>query len=801
MKKKEKMAAAEDATEENKTEENKTEENKTEDTETEPAETDLIKAASPADPDADREAHLSMLRDFVRRPDFVPMRLKDIAGLLNVPKESRGELQKLLRELVREGILVSDTPGQGCYSRSDWYQVTGVFSGSRRGYGFVTVPGDKNDIFIPPDQTLGALNKDTVLVKLDPYSGAADGSRREGKVIRIVAAGQESVVGTFFRKRSGIGYVTPDDQKMNTEILIPRNEQKDLQSGSKVVVKLIRRGPGLAPEGEITEALGHFTDPASDVPSVLKSYGLSEEYPPEAVSEGDFLAKTFAGMAASGKLAEGAVPMAPDGALWEKPAGSRLDLTSWQMVTIDGEDAKDLDDAVSVSRYEDGYRLGVHIADVSDYVREGMALDAEARERGTSIYLVDRVLPMLPKALSNGICSLNAGEDRLALSCIIDLNGNGDVIDHRITETLICVSRRMSYNGVWDILQGNPSAAGEQTELLPMFPLMEELAEKLRAKRKARGAVNFDFPESRITVDEKGTPLTVEAYDRNPATRIIEDFMLLANETVAEEYAWAELPFVYRSHEAPDEEKMRAFAVLIGNFGFSLHVKHDREIRPKELQQLLGRVIGSPAEDMISRLLLRSMKRARYTTTPDGHFALAAKYYCHFTSPIRRYPDLQIHRIIKENLHGKLSAERIAHYDAVLPETAAHSSDRERVADDAEREVEKLKKVEYMQNYVGKTFPGVVSGVANRGMFVTLENTVEGFVPVEEMSDDYYVCDAANYQLIGERTRRVYKLGQRLNVRVDAVDKLQRTVAFSPVREKEVKQGAKGKGKHQADCE
>ena len=431
----------------------------------------------------------------------------------------------------------------------------------------------------------------------------------------------------------------------------------------------------------------------------------------------------------------------------------------------------------------------MHIADVANYVQENSALDREALERGTSVYLVDRVIPMLPHTLSNGMCSLNAGEDRLALSCIMTVDPSGDVIAHEIAETVIHVDRRMSYTSVKKILTDHDEAEIlEYKELVPMFERMQELSGILRARRKKRGSIDFDFPETKMILDENGKPIDIKPYDRNVATKIIEDFMLLANETVAEDYYWQELPFVYRTHEAPDEEKIRTLATFINNFGYSMHIGVN-EIRPKEIQKLLTKVEDTPEEAMISRLALRSMKQAKYTAENDGHFGLAANYYTHFTSPIRRYPDLQIHRIIKDNLRGRMNESKIEHYQSILPEVAKRSSEMERRADEAERETIKLKKVEYMQAHIGEEFDGVISGITKWGMYVELPNTIEGLVHVTNMTDDHYEYNEERYEMIGMHTRKVYKLGEALRVQVLDADRLMRTIDF-----KIVNQGGAGDG-------
>ena len=456
----------------------------------------------------------------------------------------------------------------------------------------------------------------------------------------------------------------------------------------------------------------------------------------------------------------------------------RMDLRDWLMVTIDGDDAKDLDDAVSLFTDGENYVLGVHIADVSNYVQEHSALDVEALKRGTSVYLVDRVIPMLPHALSNGICSLNEKQDRLTLSCIMTINKKGEVIDHKIAETVIKTNHRMTYTNVKKILVDNDEALIEKyQDVVPMFKMMEELASILRQRRMKRGSIDFDFPETKVILDENGTPTDIKPYDRNVATKIIEDFMLIANETVAEDMFWQEMPFVYRTHDNPDSEKIHKLSTFINNFGYVIHMGMD-EIHPKELQKLLTKIEGTQEEALISRLTLRSMKQARYTTTCTGHFGLATNYYCHFTSPIRRYPDLQIHRIIKENLRGRMNEKRIEHYNSILPEVAKHSSEMERRADEAERETVKLKKVEFMEQHLGEEYEGVISGVMEWGFFVELPNTVEGLVRVTELKDDFYQFYEDSYELVGEVTNRRYKLGQRVNVIVSATDKILRTIDF-----------------------
>ena len=509
------------------------------------------------------------------------------------------------------------------------------------------------------------------------------------------------------------------------------------------------------PEGAVIEILGPMDDPATDVTSIIRAYGIEQEFPKSVMKEAQSVPQEIS----------------------EQPGGKRVDFRNLLTVTIDGEDARDLDDAITLSKKDEKYYLGVHIADVAHYVKEDSPLDKEALERATSVYLADRVIPMLPRELSNGICSLNAGTDRLAMSCMMTFDVNGNVLDHTITESVICVDERMSYTGVKAILEGQEHPEGEREDIRALCFLMKEAAAILKEKRRKRGAIDFDFPESKIIVDDKGYPIDIHPYERNVATDIIEDFMLLANETVAEDYFWQEIPFLYRTHETPDSDKIKKLDTFIHNFGY--YMKTGREnFHPKEIQKLLFSLEGEPEEPLISRLALRSMKQAKYTTLNVGHFGLSTQYYTHFTSPIRRYPDLQIHRIIKENIHGKLNQKRLEHYEAILPSVAQQSSTMERRAQDAEREVDKLKKVEYMQQYLGEAFTGVISGVTSWGFFVELDNTIEGMVSINSLLDDFYVFNEESYKLTGEHTGRIFTLGQKVEIVVRSADKMERTIDF-----------------------
>lgn len=702
--------------------------------------------------DAKYEQRKKMIYDFMCDDMYVPMKIKELAIVLGVKKDQRPQLEQILNDLMMEGRIVCSKRGK--FSKSEEKKITGTFQAHPKGFGFVSVEGEKEDIFIPESETNGAMHMDTVEISVSP---AVTGRRREGKVLHVLERGMKQVVCTY-QLNKNFGFAVPDNPKFGSDIFIPLERSKGAVNGHKVVVEITQYGKkGKNPEGKVVEILGHINDPGVDILSIVRAYGLPVEFDPKVMTQVEHVAKPVS----------------------EADMAGRKDLRDWQMVTIDGEDAKDLDDAVSLTMDHENYILGVHIADVSNYVQEHSALDTEALKRGTSVYLVDRVIPMLPHALSNGICSLNQGEERLALSCIMTVNPKGEIIDHTITESVICVNRRMTYTNVKKILADHdPEVMAEYEPLVPMFEKMAELAAILRKKRMKRGSIDFDFPETKVILDKNGNPVDIRPYDRNVATKLIEDFMLAANETVAAEYYWRELPFVYRTHEQPDSEKIQKLSTFINNFGYSLHIGSD-EVHPKELQKLLEKIDGTSEEPLISRLTLRSMKQARYTVENTGHFGLAADCYCHFTSPIRRYPDLQIHRIIKDSLRGRLGEKRIGHYTQILPEVAKHASEMERRADEAERETIKLKKVQYMEKHIGETFAGVISGVAEYGFFVELENTVEGLVRVTSLTDDFYQYYEEAYELVGEATNRRFKLGQQVRVTVDNCDRIMRTIDFT----------------------
>lgn len=700
------------------------------------------------------EKRKNLICELVNDKFYVPMKEKELAAFMQVRPEEREELKTILNELLMEGRLQISKRGK--YSKGEeGGGLVGTFISHPKGFGFVEIEGRSEDLYIPESGVNGAFHQDQVQVELLKGQG---GRRQEARIVKILSHGLTKVVGTYQKSKS-FGFVIPDLEKISTDIYIPAEGSKGAVTGHKVVVELTDYGDDKhKPEGRITEILGHVNDPGVDILSIVKGYDLPVEFEEKLLNQAERVGKPVS----------------------EADMAGRRDLRSRQMVTIDGEDAKDLDDAVSLTREGENYCLGVHIADVSNYVQENSALDREALNRGTSVYLVDRVIPMLPHTLSNGICSLNQGEDRLALSCLMKVNKKGEVVSYEIAETVICVDRRMSYTAVRKILEErDPELIQEYEELVPMFQDMQELAAILRKKRRQRGSIDFDFPESKIILDQKGNPVSIEPYERNVATDLIEDFMLLANETVAQHFYWMEVPFLYRTHETPDTEKIEKLATFIHNFGYHIKIKtSDHEVHPKEIQKLLASIEGTEEEALIARLALRSMKQAKYSVECTGHFGLACACYCHFTSPIRRYPDLQIHRIIKEQLRGRLMEKRIDHYKEILPEVARQTSRLERRADEAERETDKLKKAQYMKHHIGETLEGIISGITAWGIYVELPNTVEGMIHVARLTGDYYYYKEETFEMVGRDTGRCFKLGQRLKVFVDSVDMVSKSVDF-----------------------
>ena len=724
---------------------------------------------------------------------YKPLKQKELAFLLQVQPEDREAFRELLAELVKEGKVLLTKRGK-YQSLSDVTKI-GMYTGNPKGFGFVTVEGEDEDYFIPENASSGALHGDKVMIRIVK---SPTGRRKEAEVVRIMEHGNSQVVG-YYQKNKNYGFVIPDNQKICQDIFISKKHTMGAMTGHKVVVQITDFGDGKkSPEGKVIEILGHVNDPGTDILSIVKAFNLPVEFPEEVMQSLDLI---------------------PDEVKPEETK-DRMDIRDWKTVTIDGEDAKDLDDAITLTKGDDGYQLGVHIADVTHYVKEHAPLDKEALKRGTSVYLVDRVIPMLPHKLSNGICSLNAGTDRLALSCIMDIDLQGKVVGHNIAETVIHVDRRMSYHqvdgilrataikdhGIYDDIDYNrisdvslddvevclndgtrvrgKQILEEYQDELEFFQNMYELSKILRERRMERGSIDFDFPETKISLTEDGEPVEIGPYDRNPAHKIIEDFMLMANETIAEDYFWQDIPFEYRVHGAPDEEKVEKLQALIKGFGYYFKSSNDT-VHPKEFQKLLKKIEGSPEEGFISRMTLRAMQQARYSTECSGHFGLATKYYCHFTSPIRRYPDLQIHRIIKENLHGRLTEKRLSHYSGILPVVAESNSKNERRAQEAEREVEKLKKAQYMSRHIGEEYDGIISGVTGYGVYVELDNTVEGMVRISSIPDDFYIYREESMSIVGKDSGKTYTMGQKVRIKVVHVDKLLKTIDFEFALEEE----------------
>lgn len=693
---------------------------------------------------------------YMESEGYVPIKRRDMRAMLSVPQEDREKFESLINELIAEGRVFETKKGK-LASPKDLQMATGTFIGHARGFGFVTPDAGGEDIFIPASETMGAMQKDRVLYKM--LHKAEKGKKADGVIVRILERGQQRIVGTFEAGSKGYGFVVADDKKIAKDIFISRENTKGAVTGHKVVVEITDYGEDRRnPEGKVIEILGHINDPGVDILSVIRRYELAVEFPEEVYAEIEHLGTEVA----------------------EADKKGREDLRDLLTITIDGADAKDLDDAVSLKRLGNGnFELGVHIADVSHYVRENTALDKEAYARGTSVYLVDRVIPMLPHKLSNGICSLNPHVDRLALSCLMELNGRGEVVSHRILESVINSDYRMTYTAVREILEdGTPALLEQYAEILPMLEDMEELRQILGEKRRKRGSVNFDLPESKIILDENGKPIDIKPYEKSIATNMIEEFMLVCNETIAENSFWQEMPFMYRSHQEPDEDKLEKMEQFLRGFGYYLR-KKDGEIHPRELQKVLQKAEETDEERIITRMVLRSMMQARYTAENGGHFGLAAKYYCHFTSPIRRYPDLEIHRMIKKMLHGELDEKASAYYRRKMPDWAKHCSKQERVAEDAERDTDALKKVEFMEDKVGQIYEGIISGVTNWGIYVELPNTIEGMVALSQMDDDYYEFDEKKMLVFGKRTKKSYRLGDKVVVSVAKVDRMMGTIDFA----------------------
>ncbi|MGI6736517.1 MAG: ribonuclease R [Anaerovoracaceae bacterium] len=635
-------------------------------------------------------------------------------------------------------------------------QVTGIMDVNRRGYGFVRVEDRTEDIFVPRRRMAGAMNGDLVEVSMEgapPRSGA----REEGRVTRILERKTREIVGTYHSSRRD-GLVLPVDRRRGVEVFVPRRDSSGAASGDHVVVEVTRYPDGRhGAEGRVTQILSRSGEPGGDIRALARQYDLSDRFP---------------------ERVRAAAEAMPQQVRAEDRRGRR-DLREEHIFTIDGRDARDFDDAVSCRLLDNGhYLLGVHIADVSHYVRDRDPLDREARRRGNSVYLIDQVIPMLPLELSNGICSLNPQVDRLTLTCEMEIDSTGRVLRHDIYPSVIRSCARLVYDDISDLLENNDRTQRRACrDILDDLQLMRELAEVLRRAREARGSIDFDLDETAITLDEQGVPVSVGAAERRTANRMIEEFMLLANETVAHHFALQKVPFVYRVHDRPEAEKMRELATFL--HGFGVYLDASGSIRPAALQRILSEVRGREEENIISTVILRSMQKALYATECRGHFGLALQYYCHFTSPIRRYPDLMVHRIIKAVLAGEQGRRDLRRCGRAVGEVAVHSSETERQAIELERQVVRIKSAEYMSRHVGEEFDGIINGVTAYGLYVQLENTIEGMVRLEALEDDYYDYDEEHYRVVGRRSGRHYTLGDRVRVRLRSVDPEEAEIAFT----------------------
>ncbi len=680
---------------------------------------------------------------FMKEEAYKPMTFHELLKVFQVESSMKKELVRTLNELEDEGSII--------FTRSERYGIPekmnliiGTLDGNQKGYAFLR-PDNKDikDLFISPVDMNGAMHGDRVIVR--PMITTEEVKSPEGKVIRILERANEYVIGTF-QKSKNFGFVVPDDKKIAFDIFIPGDEFNGAKTNEKVNVK-ITEWPDKRknPEGKIVQIIGNVEDTKTHIEAVLLDRKVRQVFPEDVIKE--------------------AIRVSAEG-IHEQELIRRKDLRNINIITIDGEDAKDLDDAVYVEKISDNeYMLGVHIADVTHYVKEDRKLDKEALKRATSIYISDRVIPMLPKELSNGVCSLNPGEDKLTLSVEMIINSEGKVTDYKIFESILRNRYRMTYTDVSNILEHNDEELiNKYKEIVPMLKNMEELSLILRKKRELRGAIDFEFPETKIITDKTGKAIDVTKYERRVSNKIIEEFMLICNETVAEHYYWLNMPFVYRIHEEPDEEKMYEFSMLIHNLGYTL--KGSNDIHPRELQQLLLKIKGKKEESLINNMMLRSLRKAIYSPESSGHFGLAAQYYCHFTSPIRRYPDLQIHRIIKGQLNGKFSEEDYQKLSERTAIVAEQSSKMERIADEVERDVEKIKIAEFMSDKIGEEYSGVVSGVTSFGVFVELENTVEGLVHISNMVDDFYVFDNEKRELFGQTSRKIFRIGDDVKIKV-----------------------------------
>lgn len=689
---------------------------------------------------------------------YNPLKKEELALIFNIHPAEMPMFYNFLDELEEDGYIVRTKKGR-IMSPNQMGLFVGKFVSHRKGFGFVESDEEfKQDLFIPKDDINGALHNDRVMAEV--VTPATDDRRAEGKVIKIIKREVTRVVGLFQENKS-FGFVVPDDKKFNQDIFIPKRVFSGAKNDDKVVCEItVWPQENRKPEGKIIEVLGQKGERGVEIDSIIRAHGLPEEFPKKVIEEANYVADQDLG----------------------DEMGRRVDLRDLNIFTIDGEDAKDLDDAISIEVLPNGnYKLGVHIADVTHYVKEKNKLDKEALKRATSVYLVDKVIPMLPKQLSNGVCSLNPFEDKLTLSCIMEIDSNGKVVNSEIAETVINSKARMTYTEVSDILEKDDEKLKKTfAPQVDDFIKAEKIARILMERRRIRGAIDFDFPEAKIILNGNGEVADIKHYERRISNKMIEEFMLIANETVAEHFYWLQLPFVYRIHETPSAEKMEDLKKFIATFGYT--IKGDLEnVHPKEIQGIVEKIKGTKEEESISTIALRSMKQAKYSPQCVGHFGLAAKYYCHFTSPIRRYPDLQIHRIIKEQLNNKINNKRQEQLAHIVEYASTQSSERERAAELAERDVHDYYKACYMADKVGQEFDGTVSSVTSFGMFIELENTVEGLIRLANMRDDYYIYNQETYTIMGERTHKTFKIGDTVRIKVDNVNVDFREIDFALV--------------------
>ncbi|UEL49216.1 ribonuclease R [Terrisporobacter hibernicus] len=689
---------------------------------------------------------------------YNPLKKEELALIFNIHPAEMPMFYNFLDELEEDGYIVRTKKGR-IMSPNQMGLFVGKFVSHRKGFGFVESDEEfKQDLFIPKDDINGALHNDRVMAEV--VTPATDDRRAEGKVIKIIKREVTRVVGLFQENKS-FGFVVPDDKKFNQDIFIPKRVFSGAKNDDKVVCEItVWPQENRKPEGKIIEVLGQKGEIGVEIDSIIRAHGLPEEFPKKVIEEANYVADQDLG----------------------DEMGRRVDLRDLNIFTIDGEDAKDLDDAISIEVLPNGnYKLGVHIADVTHYVKEKNKLDKEALKRATSVYLVDKVIPMLPKQLSNGVCSLNPFEDKLTLSCIMEIDSHGKVVNSEIAETVINSKARMTYTEVSDILEKDDEKLKKTfAAQVDDFIKAEKLARILMERRRIRGAIDFDFPEAKIILNGNGEVADIKHYERRISNKMIEEFMLIANETVAEHFYWLQLPFVYRIHETPSAEKMEDLKKFIATFGYT--IKGDLEnVHPKEIQGIVEKIKGTKEEESISTIALRSMKQAKYSPQCVGHFGLAAKYYCHFTSPIRRYPDLQIHRIIKEQLNNKINNKRQEQLAHIVEYASTQSSERERAAELAERDVHDYYKACYMADKVGQEFDGTVSSVTSFGMFIELENTVEGLIRLANMRDDYYIYNQETYTIMGERTHKTFKIGDTVRIKVDNVNVDFREIDFALV--------------------